>query len=166
MPGMRNLAMIYDLDPTYLYDLLPEFDFDNPPVDPIQFAIELTETMMTLNAIGLAANQVGKQHRLCVIRSDPVLALYNPIIVDQSSESNILEEGCCSFPGLLIKVRRPNAIRIRYTQPNGERMTKKYVGMTARIVCHEVDHLNGVTFQKRASRLALALAKGKEKNRL
>lgn len=136
----------FKLTTELLHAKLEPFNFENPPTDPIQLAIDLTETMLFHNGLGLAANQCGLPYRLCVIRSDPVIAMFNPKIVDWSDESNVLDEGCLSFPNMLVKVKRPNSIRIRYTQPNGETITKKFQGMTARIMCHEVAHLNGELF--------------------
>lgn len=146
--------MIIDLIPKdhdLLRTKLEPFDFSNPPTDPIQLAKDLTETMLHHNGIGLAANQVGLPYRVFVIKSNPVLACFNPKIVSQSGEEIELEEGCLTFPNYYVKIRRPKQIRVRYTYPNGETVTQIYDGMTARIFQHELDHLNGVLFMSHAT---------------
>ena len=157
------LDLVHENDPI-LNEKLPRFDFSNPSVDPSQIAIDLTETMLSKKGIGLAANQVGWRHRLFVVSASPVICCFNPIIVDRSEKTNVLEEGCLSFPGLLIKMVRSDSIKIRYTQPNGETVTKIFQGMTSRICQHEIDHLDGLVFQKRATKMHLAMAKGKRKD--
>lgn len=145
---------------------LAAFDFDNPPVNPIEFAYELAENMLFHGGVGLSANQIGFPHRVFCVAANPIIVAYNPIIVDQSEETTMLEEGCLSFPALTLKIKRPNWIRIRYTQPNGNTDTYKYVGMSARIMCHEVDHLNGITFTQHVGPVALSLAKAKARKLL
>lgn len=143
---MEEKKAKFELVPDFLLTPLEPFDFNNPPVDPIQLAIDLAETMLFHNGLGLAANQCGLPYRLCVVRSDPIIAMFNPKLVDWSEDFDVLDEGCLSFPNLLVKVRRPKRIRVRYTRPNGETVTERYAGMTARIMCHEISHLNGKLF--------------------
>jgi peptide deformylase len=130
---------------------LENFDFSNPPVNPSELAMDLAETMVSHKALGLAANQVGLPYRVFAMTGNPVNVCFNPRIVDTSSEEIILEEGCLTFPGLFIKVKRPSMIRARYTMANGETVTNKFVGMTARIFQHELDHLDGVLYMNRAT---------------
>ena len=151
------LDLVHENDPI-LNEKLPRFDFSNPSVDPSQLAIDLTETMLSKKGIGLAANQVGWRHRLFVVSASPVICCFNPIIVDRSEKTNVLEEGCLSFPGLLIKMVRSDSIKIRYTQPNGETVTKIFQGMTARVMQHEYAHLEGGLFSHGLSRIQLEIA--------
>lgn len=132
---------------------MERFDFSNPPIDPIELAKILTETMLKENGIGLAANQMDLPFNVFVIKSNPVICAFNPRIVDYIGEEVYLEEGCLSFPGLAVKIKRPQGIRVRFTQPNGETITKEYHGLTARTIQHEIDHLNGVIFYERANRI-------------
>lgn len=130
-----------------------EFDFQNPPFDPIQFAKDLTKFMYDSNGIGLAANQVGVPYRVFAMRGQPEnFVCYNPRLVQPSEMTIELEEGCLTYPGLLVKVTRPQHVRVRFTVPNGETMTKQFTGLTARTFQHELDHLNGVVFYNRANR--------------
>ena len=150
---IKGRVITYDLgsDEDYLKEEVPQFDFNNSPVDPIQFAYDLSSTMRHYRGIGLAANQVGKPYRVFTIDSYPALACYNPIIVDASAEQVYLDEGCLSYLNLFIRIKRPETIKVRYTEPNGNVKTQVFNGMTARIFQHELDHLNGVIFYQRAS---------------
>jgi peptide deformylase len=93
-----------------------------------------------------------------------MLVMYNPRIVDLSDEIISLDEACLSFPGLSAKVKRPNGLRVRYELPNGVTETKRFTGMTARVVQHENDHLNGVLFFDHISKLKLDMAIKKAAN--
>lgn len=158
--------MIYELvdcnDPI-LKTPISNFDFDNPPCDPIQLAHDLTETMIANNGLGLSANQVGLQYRVFAVNSSSVLVCFNPRLVDVSKETIYLEEGCLSFPDLFVKVKRPRRIRIRYTEPNGNTVTRVFEGLTARVMQHELDHLNGIRYTDRSNRIHLEQARKKKK---
>lgn len=147
---MSVLNLIPNTDPL-LKTKLDEFDFVNPIMDPIQLATDLTETMLANEGLGLAANQVGINARVFVIASDPVLAVFNPRIVDMGLEKITMDEGCLSWPGITCKIKRPLNIRVRYEMPNSETVTHKYGGMTARIFQHELDHLDGIVWLSRAT---------------
>lgn len=129
------------------------FNFLNPPFEPVQFAKDLVKFMYDNNGIGLAANQVGVKYRVFAMRGQPEnFVCYNPKIVWTSEAKIELEEGCLTFPGMLVKVVRPQHIRVRFSTPNGDTLTKQFTGMTARIFQHELDHLDGVLFYNRANR--------------
>ena len=146
--------MILDLVPkdhSLLTTKLEPFDFFNPPTDPIQLAKDLTETMISNQGIGLAANQCGLPYRVFAMRSNPVFVCFNPRIVDRGDEQIYLEEGCLTFPNYYVKIKRSKKIRVRFTMPNGQTDTKTFDGITARIFQHELDHLDGVLFMSRAT---------------
>lgn len=130
-----------------------EFDFINPPLDPIEFSKNLIKFMYDNNGLGLAANQVGVPYRIFAMRGAPEnFVCFNPKIVLPSSEQVILEEGCLTYPGLLVKIKRSQHIKVRFRTPNGETLTKTFTGMTARIFQHELDHLDGIEFFSRANK--------------
>lgn len=153
---------IKEKDPL-IYKEMEKFDFSNPPTDPIQLAHDLSETVIAKQALGLAANQCGLPYRAFVIKSSPMIVCFNPKIIDESDESIYLEEGCLSFENLVIKIKRPETVKVRYTQPNGETVTKVFSGLTARVFQHELDHLNGVTMIQRASPTHLQQARAMAK---
>lgn len=127
------------------------FDFNNPIQDPLELSRDLADTMIANKGLGLAAPQIGLHTRVLTISSNPVIVMFNPMVVDLSEKSVTLEEGCLSFPGIIVPVNRAENIRVRYRQPNGETVTEKYSGMTARTIQHEIDHLNGILFYSRTS---------------
>lgn len=146
--------MKYDLvkhNHMQLHTVAEDFDFSNPPVDPVDLACDLAETMLHYNGIGIAANQCGLPYRCCVLYGEELIPMFNPRIVDTSIESILLEEGCLSYPGILVKVRRAKKIRVRFTEPNGITSTKVFDGLTARIAQHEIDHLDGLCYIDAAS---------------
>jgi len=139
------------------------FDFENPQIDPKQLAEQLAETMIENHGIGLAAPQVGIPLSVFVVgdpnNRDSIIAMFNPKIVDTFGEMVYYQEGCLSYPGLYIKIKRPAGVRIRFTDMNGEVTTLKYSGMTARTIQHEYDHLEGVLYTKRANKINLDRAR-------
>jgi peptide deformylase len=123
----------------------------------------LRDKMIEHRGVGLSACQLGIMTRAFVIGnfSDPasIIGVFNPIILDYDEETVVYEEGCISFPGLFVKVKRPRGIRVRYRGWDGNAGTTRYEGYTARVFQHEYDHLNGITFQQRANRFHLDQAK-------
>jgi peptide deformylase len=105
--------------------------------------------------IGLAAPQVGVSHRLLVYRVEPdspVQALVNPEIEWSSRDKETMEEGCLSLPGVHVDVERPLFIRVRAQDAEGDAIVVEASGLEARVIQHEVDHLDGVLILDRASR--------------
>lgn len=139
------------------------FNFANPPTDPIQLAKDLYETMLSNKGLGLAAPQVGLPYRVFAMAANPGIVCFNPRIVDRTTEEIVLEEGCLSFPNMFIKVKRPKSIKVRYTEPNGNVVTKTLTGMTARCFMHELDHLDGIVYTRRANKVHLERAKRQKK---
>lgn len=139
-------------DEEILHREIPRFDFNNPPNSPTEIANLLARAVLTYGGIGLSANQLGLNHRAFVVKASPIIACFNPRVVATSSTDVLMEEGCLSYPGLIIKIKRPDSCRVRYVQPNGETITRDLEGLSARIFMHETDHLNGITILDRASR--------------
>lgn len=155
-------ALVKDTDPI-LSQVMPRFDFDNPVVDPIQLAYDLVESMRHHKGIGLSANQIGLPYRVFAMEAVPALVCFNPKLIDVSSEEILLEEGCLSFPGLGIKIKRPRHIKVRYAEPSGEIMTRKFTGMAARCFLHELDHMDGTKYIDRASFVQKEIALKRQK---
>ena len=105
--------------------------------------------------IGLAATQVGVMHRVLVYRVDPdapVAAVINPVLEWASEEREPLEEGCLSLPGVLVEVERPIHVRVRARDEHGDEQLIEASGLEARVLQHEMDHLDGVLILDRTSR--------------
>ncbi|MGO9489288.1 MAG: peptide deformylase [Solirubrobacteraceae bacterium] len=107
--------------------------------------------------VGLAATQLGVLHRLLVYKAysdDPLTVLVNPEIEWESEERDIAEEGCLSLPGVHVEVERAAAVRVRARNERGEPVEVEAEGLDARIIQHEVDHLDGILVFDRVSREA------------
>jgi peptide deformylase len=105
--------------------------------------------------VGLAATQVGVVHRLLVYRvqqNAPLAALINPEVEWSGRDSESMEEGCLSLPGVLVEVDRPIHVRVRALNEFGEPITIEATGLEARVIQHEIDHLDGVLILDRTSR--------------
>ncbi len=105
--------------------------------------------------IGLAATQVGALRRLLVYRvqhAGPITALINPEIEWHSREEEISPEGCLSLPRVHVEVERPVHIRVRAQNPAAEWVTIEASGLEARVIQHEMDHLDGILILKRTTR--------------
>lgn len=109
--------------------------------------------MYEWNGLGLAANQVGVPYRIFAMRGQPNFVCFNPKIVQPSEQMVELEEGCLTYPGLVVKIKRPQHVRVRFTTPNGDTRTETFTGMSARVYQHEFDHIEGLTFYNKASRI-------------
>ncbi|HVE67728.1 MAG TPA: peptide deformylase [Solirubrobacteraceae bacterium] len=105
--------------------------------------------------IGLAATQLGVMHRVLVYRigSDaPLAPLVNPTVEWSGKESEILEEGCLSIPGVHVDVERPLHVRIHAQDEWGDDLEIEATGLEARVIQHEIDHLDGVLMLDRTTR--------------
>jgi peptide deformylase len=149
-----------------LKKVLPEFDFNNPPVEPNKFASSLVETCRKHKGLGLSANQCGYEYRVFVMGNEEnYVAFFNPKILNVSLDTTKMEEGCLSFLDLFISVERPSAIEVEYQDFTGQKKTAKFTGLTARCFQHELDHLNGILYTHLTKPLALQMAM-KKRNKL
>lgn len=140
-------------DPMALIQESEEFDFKNPQMDPIELGEKLVRAMVDNSGLGLSAIQLGIPLRVFAMRAQPKhVVLFNPVIVSSSDETTSEFEGCLSFPNLIVKVKRAFEVRVRFRYPNQEVITEKWGGLTARVVQHEIDHLDGKLFYNQASR--------------
>jgi peptide deformylase len=150
-----------------LREKIIDFDFAAPPVDPVQLEKDMIETMFTHDGIGLAAPQVGIPARIFVMghRDNPeaAQAFFNPIVVATVDTIEDLEEGCLSFPGIYVNIKRPAKILARWQNAQGEWQESEFDGYNCKCFLHEFDHLEGVVFQDRVSSLKWALAVKKSK---
>ncbi len=170
-----TLAMHYFGDPVLRekFELIPEVSNDIRAL-----AKEMIATMRAQNGIGLAAQQIGRTEAICVVelpaeldvddageRENPdwpmPLVLLNPEVKVLSDEAWTREEGCLSFPDMSAKIQRPYSIEVRYMNLEGQSITANAHGMLARVIQHEVDHLNGVLFIDRMSHVKRLALKGR-----
>lgn len=122
------------------------------PVEKVNAAVrrladEMIRAVKKYEGVGLAAPQIGKGQRLVVLYHPELhpkpMAMINPEILVRADEFAELEEGCLSVPGVTVAISRPNGVRVRYLDLKGVERERELEGLLARIVFHEVDHLNG-----------------------
>lgn len=121
------------------------------PMDPeVQKLIsQMISTMEKNNGLGLAAPQVRKSLRLCIVKEDrnenaKIYVFINPKITSISRKKILAEEGCLSFPGKFLSIKRSEKVKVRYLDKNGEKSKLKADGILARAIQHEIDHLDGI----------------------
>jgi peptide deformylase len=105
--------------------------------------------------VGLAAPQIGLSQRLLVYRvgqDAPLIALVNPEIEWRSGDEEVAEEGCLSIPGIAVDVDRPVHVRVRAQDESGDERVVEASGLEARVIQHEIDHLDGVLILDRTSK--------------
>lgn len=141
-----------------LSKVLPEFDFENAPINPSDFASSLVETCKKYNGYGLSANQCGFDYRVFVMGTgDHYIAYFNPKIIAVDEENIHMAEACLSFPMLSLNITRPKGVEIEYQDYLGVKHTTRFTGLTARCFLHELDHMNGILYTERAKPLALKM---------
>ena len=123
----------------------------------------LVETMREYKGVGLSASQCGVMERVFVMYSDvkerKIISCYNPQILEYSEASVVMDEGCLSYPGLWLKVKRPEGVKVEFEDEMGTRQEYQLFGLEARIFQHEMDHMEGTNFTNRVSKLKMDLAK-------
>lgn len=124
----------------------------------------MCEFMLANNGIGLAANQIGITKRVFVMGSNNIpgfpepFALFNPRITEASKEMVLDQEGCLSYPGLFLTVKRPSWVIAEYQNSKGDVIEARFEGYLAKCFQHELDHLDGVCFVDKVSQMKLNLA--------
>jgi peptide deformylase len=122
-----------------------------------ELAADMIETMQAAKGVGLAANQIGLTHALCVVDVGLIhegaapRAFVNPVILRQSGAEVRYEEGCLSIPDITEEVPRKERVLIRYQNLTGAAHEDEFDGLFSRVLQHEIDHLNGIFFIDRIS---------------
>lgn len=148
---MLKIVTIPDLILTKKTSLIKEVDSTTK-----KLVGDMIEVCRKANGIGLAAPQIGKSIRLCIINLEHMgllpFALINPRIIKKSWKKIEMEEGCLSIPGVFGIVKRPERIKVEAQNLNGEKNVFYATGMVSRVIQHEVDHLDGILFTSKMSR--------------
>ncbi len=145
---------------------LEDFDFDQG-INLEELEKNMISLMLESNGIGLSANQVGLDKRFFVMKlqdpNTPPFILINPKILWASEQQSEFEEGCLSFPELFIPVKRPSKIKVEYIDKYKNTCIIELNGIDSRCFQHELDHLDGICFTDKVSKLKLALALKKQR---
>ena len=129
---------------------------NNQPEDRVQFSKDMAESMKEWGGIGLSANQVGFPYRMFVMGdAKNYMSCYNPKIIEESDVMVPIDEGCLTYPGLFVKIRRPDWIEVEFEDENGEKHTDTFEGLMCRVFQHEMDHMQGKDFRDHVSKLKL-----------
>src|SRR5919205_17953 len=139
-------------DPALRSTARPIDRFDDALVDEVR---RMGRLMHDAYGIGLAATQLGVMHRVLVYRTEmegAIAALVNPVLEWASKDKETAEEGCLSLPGVAVEVERPIHVRVRAQDERGEPLLVEASGLEARVIQHEMDHLDGVLILDRTSR--------------
>lgn len=137
----------------------PEYEFGDP--DLSNKLDTMSQIMINNRGIGLAAPQVGWSTRIFLMFMDgQVCECINPEILDRVGEQRIVE-GCLSFPGLHLEIERARGVRVSFQDRKGDTKEKVLTGLESQCFQHELDHLDGITFDTRVSKLRLDRARKK-----
>ena len=132
--------------------------------DRDKFEQDMIKLMLDERGMGLAANQIGITKRFFAIGHDSFdtfqkhAIIWNPQVINSSEEKVIDVEGCLSFKNVFVKVERPKIIEVQYETTQGKTRFAKLDGMESKCFQHELDHLDGITFNKRVSKLRWQMA--------
>ena len=131
----------------------------SPDLDRDDVEEKLLDSMKQYNGIGLSANQIGIMERVFVMYSDvkkrETITCFNPEIVTKSDTEILMDEGCLTYPGLWLKVKRPDGIEVQYEDKSGEIQHQAMFGLECRIFLHEYDHMEGTNFTQKVSKIKL-----------
>ena len=136
-------------------------------LDRVELKENLIATMNNFHGIGLSASQCGVMERAFVMYSDikkkEIIACFNPQIISEGTEMVTMDEGCLTWPGIWLKIKRPDHIGCTFEDENGEKHSDTFEGLMCRVFQHEMDHMDGIDFTSRAKRMDLNIAKRKMK---
>lgn len=133
--------------------------------DTHQLCKDMVESLYHYNGLGISGNQLGLSWNVFAMRGDPEdYVIFNPRVVHFSPEQDIMSEGCLSWPGLHVKMKRSKEIRVRFSGPDNNTVSMTFKGITARVIQHEVNHLQGKMWFDGCSRLQLEPAIRRARN--
>src|SRR6056300_133696 len=149
----------------FLNKKLNDVDLENPGFDPKELKQQMVELMIESKGIGLSASQVGLNYQLFVMgdsQKNSTICI-NPQVLQHTEATTVDVEGCLSFPGMFVPVKRPEEILVEYYNEKLEKVITKITGYSVKCFLHEWDHLQGITFKDRVSQLKWDRAKKKQK---
>ena len=147
-----------------LHSPLPEITTDTEPEDRKELLDNMVETMKHYGGIGLSANQVGLAIRMFVFGDNKhYIPCFNPKILEYGKDVVPIEEGCLTYPGLFVKIYRPDMIVAQWEDEKRELHKETFTELQSRIFQHEYDHMEGIDFRSRAGKISLDMAQRKVK---
>jgi len=134
---------------------LNDINIDNPQIDLKETKDQMVDLMVSQRGLGLSAGQVGIDYKLFIIgeSKENCMMFVNPEVLSVSEETELDVEGCLSYPDIFVKMPRPNMVEAKWFDEEGKPQEGRFEGYTARCFLHEYDHLFGVVFKDKVSRL-------------
>lgn len=159
---MQDVKLVHPNSPILHVPPAP-YDFEKNGATAQLFANVMFEKMKEFKGVGMSANQVGINTTFFVIGVDDIrIDVFNPKVLKATGECNY-NEGCLSYPGMTVKVKRPEEIVVEYQNARGEKIQSTLGGLTARIFLHEYDHMQGLTIKDKISSIKWQFAQKKLK---
>jgi peptide deformylase len=159
------LDLVKETDPILKLPCRPWTD-DNG-IDKKALVKEMLSYMIMKGGIGLAAPQIGLDLAVFVIGNETNShACFNPRLISVGKDVTVMQEGCLSYPGLYLNVKRPGTVVVEFEDIEGETKQLELSGIMARVFLHEYDHLMGICFTDRVGELSLKLAQGRRAKNL
>lgn len=148
------MKLVSNKDPI-LTKVLQDVDIENPQIDLKQTKEDMVELMVSKRGLGLSASQVGIDYKVFIIGEDKKNTMFfaNPEVLSVSEETELDVEGCLSYPDIFVKMARPTMVEAKWFDEEGKPQQGRFEGYTARCFLHEYDHLHGVVYKDKVSRL-------------
>lgn len=153
------MNLVYYPDP-FLDKKVKDVNLEDPGFDPVDLKEQMIDLMLSSNGIGLSANQVGVDAQVFVFgdsKENSTICI-NPTILQYTKDTTVDVEGCLSFPNIFVKIKRPKEILAKWYDENLQEQVVKIEGYSAKCYLHEYDHLQGITFKDRVSKLKWDMA--------
>ena len=162
---MENFRSLVESDSAILNERCNIFNFNGQEsIDPKDLKNELIESMIHYNGIGLSSNQIGYPYKVfSMYHEDEPMIIFNPRVIQESEQNVLMEEGCLSYPGFFVKIKRPLSVAVSWYDENGDKFEGWFSELSGRIFQHEMDHMLGNTFYDTASSFHMKQAKQKRK---
>jgi len=153
------MNLVYYPDP-FLDQKVKDVNLEDPGFNPVELKEQMIDLMLSSNGIGLSANQVGVDAQVFVFgdsKENSTICI-NPTILQYTKDTTVDVEGCLSFPNIFVKIKRPKEILAKWYDENLQEQVVKIEGYSAKCYLHEYDHLQGITFKDRVSKLKWDMA--------
>lgn len=143
---------------------LRDVNIEDPQIDLKETKDQMVDLMVSKRGLGLSAGQVGIDYKLFIIgeTKENCMMFVNPEVLSVGEETELDVEGCLSYPDMFVKMPRPNMVEAKWFDEEGKPQQGRFEGYTARCFLHEYDHLFGVVFKDKVSRLKWDRAKTKK----
>lgn len=157
------MKLVKSTDPI-LSKELADVDLKNPGFDPKELKEQMVELMVSKRGLGLSACQVGLDYKVFIIgdNKENCMMFINPEVISVSEETELDVEGCLSFPDMFVRMARPNLVEAKWYDEEFKEQSGSFEGYTARCFLHEFDHLYGVVYKDKVSRLKWDRARTKK----